>query len=282
MLDGGSRLERRKRLNGLNLSIVDTHAHLDMHQFNRDRAGVIARAQDAGVSTIITVGVNLESSKKAVALAEKYPGVLAAVGCHPHEATTVQKADIDEIGKIARHPRVVAIGEAGLDFYRNYSPRKAQLQVLEWQLELAVKLHLPIIIHCRQAEKDMLNLLRDWTKWYKDPHGQRRGVIHCFSGDTQTARQYLNMGFYLALGAYIGYPNTDNAHSVIRSIPQDRLLVETDCPYLSPQSHRGKRNEPAYLPLTVEMLAQIRNVSFETIARETTQNAHCLFRWGIT
>lgn len=260
--------------------MVDTHAHLDMHQFNRDRAQVIARAQDAGVSTIITVGVNLESSKKAVDLAEKYPGVLAAAGCHPHEATTVQKADIDKIGEIAKHPRVVAIGEAGLDFYRNYSPRGAQLQVLEWQLELAVKLHLPIIIHCRQAEKEMLNLLRDWTKWYKDPHRQRRGVIHCFSGDTQTAQQYLDMGFYLSLGAYIGYPNTGNAHNVIRSIPQDRLLVETDCPYLSPQSYRGKRNEPSYLPLTVEVLANIRGVSFETVARETTQNAHRLFRKG--
>lgn len=260
---------------------MDTHAHLDMHQFNRDRAEVITSAWDAGVGTIITVGVNLESSEKAISLAEKYPGVLAAVGFHPHEATTVQKTDIDQIGEIAKHPRVVAIGETGLDFYRNYSPRTAQLQVLEWQLELAVKLNLPIIIHCRQAEKEMLNLLQDWTKWYKDPHGQRRGVIHCFSGDTPAAQQYLDMGFYLSLGAYIGYPDASNAHSVIRSIPQDRLLVETDCPYLPPQSHRGKRNEPAYLPLTVESLAKIREVSFETVARETTQNALRLFRWGI-
>jgi TatD DNase family protein len=252
-----------------------------MRQFNQDRAEVIARAQDAGVGTIITVGVNLESSQTAISLAEKYPGVLAAVGFHPHEATTVQKADIEQIGEMAKNRRVVAIGETGLDFYRNYSPRSSQLQVLEWQLELAVKLNLPIIIHCRQAEKEMLGLLREWTKWYKDPHGQRRGVIHCFSGDTSAAKEYLDMGFYLALGAYIGYPNTGNAHNVIRSIPQDRLLVETDCPYLPPQIYRGKRNEPAYLPQTVELLARIRDVSFETIARETTRNAYNLFRWGI-
>jgi TatD DNase family protein len=265
----------------MEISIVDTHAHLDMHQFDKDRTQVIARARDAGIGTIITVAVNLESSKRAISLADKYPGIVAAVGFHPHETTTVQKADISQIGELAKHRRVVALGEMGLDFYRDYSPRKAQLQVLEWQLELAAELKLPVIIHCRQAEKEMLSMLRDWTKWYKDPHGQRRGVIHCFSGDSKIAEEYLDMGFYLSLGAYIGYPNTSNAHSVIRNIPLDRLLVETDCPYLPPQSYRGKRNEPAYLRLTVELLANIRGASFETVARETTENAHRLFRWGI-
>lgn len=265
-------------MTGLDLPIVDTHAHLDMDAFDLDRADVIARALDAGVSTIITVGTNLESSKKAVELAEKYPGILAAVGFHPHDVATVGKASIADLAEIAKHPKVVAIGEMGLDFYRNYSPREKQLEVLKWQLDLAVELNLPVIVHCRQAEKNMLDLLRDWVSSNKDPNGEGRGVIHCFSGDSNAARQYLDMGFYLALGAYIGYRASANAHNVIREIPQHRLLVETDCPFLPPQSHRGKRNEPAYLPLTIKILAKIREVPFQTIAGETTQNAYRLFR----
>ncbi len=267
-------------MTGLDLSIVDTHAHLDMNAFDRDLTDVIARALDAGVSTIITVGTNLESSKKAVKLAERYPGILATAGFHPHDVATVNKANITNLAEIAKHPKVVAIGEVGLDFYRNYSPQEKQLEVMEWQLDIAVELNLPIIVHCRQAEKDMLNLLRDWVSRHKICHGQRQGVIHCFSGDSDAARQYLDLGFYLSLGAYIGYPASGNAYSVIRNIPEDRLLVETDCPFLPPQSHRGRRNEPAYLPLTVEALAQIREESSETVARITTENAHRLFRLG--
>ncbi|MFC2059868.1 TatD family hydrolase [Chloroflexota bacterium] len=259
---------------------MDTHAHLTSSAFDADRDESIARAQEAGLSTIINIGVDLESSQKAVSLAEEYPQVLAATGFHPHEATGVQRADIVRIAEMANHPRVVAIGEVGLDYYRDYSPRQAQLQVLEWQLDLAVELNLPVIIHCRQAAKEMLVVLNKWIARHKTGNGQRRGVIHCFMGDSDTAQQYLDMGFYLSLGAYIGYPGSRNAYDVIRGIPQNRLVVETDCPYLSPQSHRGKRNEPAYLPLTVEFLAELRGVSFETLAEETTQNAHCLFGLG--
>ena len=254
---------------------MDTHAHLDADAFDDDRAEVIARAREAGVSTIISAGTDLESSKKAIALAEKHPEVLATVGFHPHGAGTVKEADIASLAEIANHPRVVAIGEAGLDFYRNYSPREAQLQVLKWQLELAMKLDLPIVIHCREAEKDLLALLREWTKRYQERQG--RGVIHCFMGDSDAAQQYLEMGFYLSLGAYIGYPASAYAHDVIRDIPQDRLMVETDCPFLAPQKYRGQRNEPAYVPLTVEVLAEIRGVPLETVARETTENAQRLF-----
>lgn len=262
----------------MKLSIVDTHAHLEMSPFNKDRSQVITRALNSGVSTIITIGTNLESSKKASKLAEDHPEVLATVGFHPHQATRVKEADIANLAEIAQHPRVVAIGEIGLDFHRNYSSSEAQLQVLKWQLELAAKLNLPVVIHCRQAEKDMLALLSDWTSHHKDRNGQPRGVIHCFNGDIDTARQYLNMGFFISLGAYIGYPSSGYMYNVIRSIPQDRLVVETDSPFLPPQSHRGRRNEPAYLPLTVELLAEIRESSPETVARETTQNAHRLFR----
>lgn len=249
-----------------------------MALFKKDRADVIARARDAGVGTIITVGIDLESSRTAIKLAENHVEIVATVGFHPHNVTGVREGDVANLAHMANHSRVVAIGEVGLDFYRRYSPREVQLQVLRWQLELAVKVDLPVVIHCRQAEKDMLPLLRDWALSHKYLKGQPRGVIHCFSGDIDTARQYLDMGFFVSLGAYIGYPASVNMRSVIRSIPRDRLMVETDSPFLPPQSHRGKRNEPAYLPLTVELLAEIRQVSSETIAWETTKNARHLFR----
>jgi len=265
----------------MKLSIVDTHAHLDMAPFNKDRNEVIARALDSGVGTIVTVGIDLESSQRAIELAESHSEVLAAVGFHPNDAAGVRESDIDNLAGIANHSRVVAIGETGLDFYRDKSPREVQLRVLKWQLELAVKLDLPVIIHCRQADRDMLALLRNWTSSHKRPGGKPVGVIHCFSGDIDTARQYLDMGFFISLGAYIGYPSLIHMRSVIKSLPPDRLVVETDSPFLPPQSHRGKRNEPAYLPLTVRLLADIRQVSPETIARETTRNARYLFRSAI-
>jgi len=262
----------------MNFSMIDTHAHLDMAPFDRDRTEVIARARDAGVSMIITVGTDLESSRKAVNLAEKYPEVLATAGFHPHEAARVKKVDMANLAEIAKHPSVVAIGEIGLDFYGNRAPRETQLQALQWQLELAERLDLPVIIHCRQAEQDMLPVLHNWASSDKRPDGQPRGVIHCFSGDIETAQQYLDMGFFISFGAYIGYPSSLHLGNVIRSIPQDRLVVETDCPFLPPQGQRGKRNEPVYLPLTVGVLAKIREVSPETAAKETTRNAHHLFR----
>ncbi len=262
----------------MNTSIVDTHAHLDMNAFDSDRDEVIARAVDTGVSTIITVGIDVKSSKQAIELAERYPEILATVGIHPHEAGRATRADIDSLAEIATHSRVVAIGEVGLDFYRDYSPRKAQLQALAWQLELAAELEMPVVIHSREAHEEMLGILREWTSRSEKSPEQSPGVIHCFSGDSDTARQYLDMGFYLSLGAYIGYPASREAHGVIRSIPRNRLLVETDCPFLSPQKYRGKRNEPSYLPLTVEVLAKIRKEPLETVAGETTENAHRLFR----
>lgn len=259
------------------LSIVDTHAHLDMKEFDKDREEVIARALKASVTTIITVGIDLESSKKAIGLAESHPQILAAVGIHPNDSSSVKKEDIVKLAEMAKHPKVVAIGETGLDFYRNYSPHEKQIEVLKWQLDLAVELNLPIIIHCRQAEKAMLNLLRDWTLNNKGQPEKGRGVIHCFNGDSNAARQYLDMGFYISLGGYIGYPASKNTHSVIKFIPPDRLLVETDCPFLPPQAYRGKRNEPAYVAITAGVLAQIRGMPLETVARETTQNALRLF-----
>jgi TatD DNase family protein len=187
----------------------------------------------------------------------------------------MEDSDVSTLAEMSAHPKVVAIGEIGLDFYRNYSPRPAQLRALKWQLDLAQKLMLPVAIHCRQAEADMVPILKDWTSSYKV---QSPGVIHCFSNDSGDAGQYLDMGFYLALGAYIGYPSMKGMHGIIRDIPEDRLLVETDCPFRPPQSYRGRRNEPSYIPIVVETLAGIRGESPEAIARKTTQNARNLFR----
>jgi TatD DNase family protein len=249
-----------------------------MAAFSEDRADVISRARECGVATIISVGTDLQSSREATRLAESHVGVWAAVGFHPHEAGGVSEPDIASLAQLAGHPRVVAIGEVGLDFYRDYSPREEQLEALKWQLALAAEMALPVVIHCRQAEVQLLPLLRDWASRHEPSGGQPRGVIHCFSGDMDTAGKYLDMGFFISFGAYIGYPASRRNYSMIRSIPWDRLVVETDSPFLPPQDRRGKRNEPAFLPLTVELLAEIRVVSPEQVARETTANARRLFR----
>ncbi|MDD5082985.1 MAG: TatD family hydrolase [Dehalococcoidales bacterium] len=258
--------------------LIDTHAHLDMAPFAKDRSEVIAIARDSGVSIIITVGIDLESSRAAIKLAEDHHEVLATVGFHPHEANRMRETDLTSLAELAHKPRVVAIGEIGLDYYRSKVPPATQLQALQWQLALADRLDLPVIIHCRQAEKDMLPLLHDWSDAHNGRSERPLGIIHCFSGNIEVARQYLAMGFFISVGAYIGYPSSKPLRSVIREIPQNRLLVETDCPFLPPQKHRGQRNEPAYLPLTVTALADIREVSSEIIAQETTRNARNLFR----
>ncbi|MDD4876472.1 MAG: TatD family hydrolase [Dehalococcoidales bacterium] len=264
-------------MNDTDIYIVDTHAHLDMSAFNKDRIDVLNRARDACVKKIITIGINMESSLKAIELAKKHPEILATIGIHPHDATEAEKIDTAKFTEIANHPRVVAIGEIGLDFYRDYSPRELQLQTLKLQLELSVKLELPVIIHCRQAESEMLKLLHDWISLNPKTQKQSPGVIHCFNGGKDALKQYLNMGFYISLGAYIGYPKS-KMQEIIQDIPDDRLVVETDCPFLPPQSHRGKRNEPAYIPFTIELLSKIRNESYEQIAKITTENAYRLFR----
>lgn len=257
------------------ITLVDTHAHLVGDEFDADRDEVIARAHEVGVRTIITIGTDVESAQRSTKLTEKYPDILAVIGVHPHAASMAGEVDINNIARLAEHPKVVAIGEIGLDFYRDYSPRDSQLQVFQWQLDLAARLDLPVVIHCRNAHEKMLDILHNWTDLH--PERQSPGVIHCFMGDIETTRQYLEMGFYLSLAGYITYPVNRNTHDVIRSIPADRLMVETDCPMLTPQRYRGMRNEPAYVRFTVEELAKIRNITLETLAWETTENARRLF-----
>ena len=257
------------------ISIIDTHGHLDGEEFDADRDAVIARAVEAGVSRIITCGTSVEASEKAIALAEKYSQVYAAVGIHPQEIAGVKKADINRIAMLAKHPKVVALGEMGLDFHRSFVYKDDQIQGLKWQLELAGELQLPVIIHNRQATNEMIETLSGWVQ---KSSADSPGVIHCFQENADNAQIFLEMGFYLSFGGYIGYPKSQMA-AVIKTVPQDRLLVETDCPYLPPQKYRGQRNEPAYIALTVEKMAEIRGTSKENVADFTTENAHRLFKF---
>jgi TatD DNase family protein len=260
----------------LKLQVFDTHAHLDMPEFKADRQEVIERAYQAGVETIVTIGIDLESSRQAINLAQQYQGVYAAIGIHPQEAAGVSNEDISELEALAKNPKVVALGEMGLDFYRNKAPHESQFKVFNWQLELADKVTLPIIIHCRQAVPDMLEILGKWSS--ASQLSVPKGIIHCFSGDFATVRKYIDMGFYLALGGYIGYPSSLSFREVIHDMPLEKLVLETDCPFLSPQQYRGKRNEPAYTLLTLQVLAGIKRLSIEEVANRTTANARAVFR----
>ena len=261
----------------MTLNLVDTHAHLDMDDFDSDRDDVLLRAQAAGVKKIVTVGIDTASSKKAIELADKYSWIFPAVGVHPHDARTVEWADISRLRELAAHPKVVAIGEIGLDFYRNISPKEKQLQVVNWQLDLAAELNLPVIIHARQAAYEAISVLSEWVKRKSSPTYSPRGVIHCFSENEDVAKQYLKLGFMISFAGYVSYPSS-KAASIAKSIPIDRIMVETDSPFLPPQGYRGKRCEPAYVAITASVLANAFGITVEEFALKTTENASRLFK----
>ncbi|MDD5189848.1 MAG: TatD family hydrolase, partial [Dehalococcoidales bacterium] len=215
------------------MNITDAHCHLDEDRFDADREETITRALAAGVSRFITVGTDIDSDKKAITLAEKYPPIYAAVGIHPNDSSKATEADFDRLTALAGHAKVVAIGETGLDFYRDYSPRETQIKAFQRHLEIARQMRLPIIIHTRQSTTETTEILKQWVNQTGTPSSSP-GVIHCFSGDWPTAKQYLNLGFYLSFGGYIGYPRSHSLE-VIRQVPLDKLSVETDAPFLPPQ-----------------------------------------------
>jgi len=258
--------------------LIDSHAHLDMKEFDADRDQVIARALAAGVGTIVTVGTDVQSDIRAIALAEKHRQVYAAVGIHPHEADSAAEADIRRLEELAKHPRVVAIGETGLDFYRNYSSREGQYRILQAQLELAAGVGLPVIIHARRAEAEITAVLTEWARRHSYREGTPIGVIHCFSGDASAANRYTELGFYISFPGTVSYPNS-RALQVAKTVPRDRILVETDCPFLTHQKHRGTRNEPAYVRFTAETLAGALGIPLEEFAVQTTNNARALFKF---
>jgi TatD DNase family protein len=260
--------------------LIDSHAHIDLPEFNKDRDQVLARAIEQGVRAVVHVGLDAESSRRSLAMAKKYDGVFVAVGFHPHEAARMKEGDLESLAELTRDSRVVAIGEIGLDFYRNLSPRQSQLEAFQKQLDLAVELSLPVVVHCRQAHKEVYDILKAWVK--AAPADSKRGVIHCFSGDIEMARRYIDLGFYISLAGSVTYPSAGELVEVAREIPLDSLLLETDAPFLAPQAHRGKRNEPAYVALTAGKVAQVRQVSTEVVADGAARNTIELFRLPIS
>ncbi len=252
--------------------LVDTHSHVDARQFAADREAVIAAALEAGVGMLVDAGCDLSSSRAAVDLATAYPGqVFAAVGIHPHDASSYSGEALEELRALAGRPGVVAIGETGLDYYRMLSPREQQLHSLEQQLALARALHLPVILHNRDSHADLMSVLRE--------HGQGlRGVFHCFLGDRQMAETCLAFdGFYLSFAGPLTYRANTALAEVAAWVPLERVLVETDCPYLTPHPFRGRRNEPRHVALVAAKLAELRGLPLEEVARITTRNARALF-----
>ena len=265
--------------------VVDTHAHLASEAFDSDRDEVIARASEAGVAAIVVPASGLAESRAAVALAEANSMVYAAVGVHPHDATSLEADGIQELRRLAMHPRVVAIGEIGLDFYRDYAPHDAQRGTYQAQLALARQVDKPVIIHDREAHREVLSTLRQWAGDSRvPPHHEPYtgdedpvGVLHCFSGNLEMAREAIRLGFYIGVDGPVTYRRASRLRKLVRQLPLDRLLIETDCPYLTPEPHRGQRNEPAYVRFVAQVIAEVRGLPFEEVARATTANARRLF-----
>ncbi|SMO81390.1 TatD family hydrolase [Melghirimyces algeriensis] len=256
--------------------LFDSHAHLNDEQFAKDRAEVIQRAhEEMGVSRILNVGFNRETITATLELAETYDWIYAAVGWHPVDAIDCQPEDLDWIESLADHPKVVAIGEMGLDYHWDKSPKRIQENLFRQQIRLARELNMPIIIHNRKADQDVIRILRE------EKAEEIGGVMHCFGGDWDTAEQCLKMNFMIGLGGPVTFKNAQLPKEIAKRVPLDRLLVETDCPYLAPHPYRGKRNESGYVRLVAEAIAELRGVSLEEIAQRTYENACRLFRIGM-
>ena len=250
--------------------LIDSHTHLQVSQYNKDRDAVLKRAQTAGVATILIIGIDLETSLGAIELADKHENLYATVGMHPHDAKKLTPDVLKTFRELLQHPKVIALGEIGLDYYRNFSPPNVQKDAFQKQLDIAEKMEMPIIIHNRDAYMDILPIL-------ESRQGQIQGVLHCFTGNIELMERSVEIGFHIGIGGIVTYPNAKEMQAVACKVPSDRLLIETDCPWLAPQFHRGKRNEPSYIQAVAEKIAELRNTSVETIGEITTNNFKVLF-----
>lgn len=251
---------------------IDSHAHLDDRKYDRDRYEMLMRAKEQGVCAIINVGYDLPSSRRSLALAEKYDFIYAAAGIHPHDAGTAGEEAFEELKRIAAHPKVVAIGEMGLDYYRDLSPRDVQQEAFRRQIALAGDTGLPVIVHDREAHGDVMRILKE------EKAGEVGGVLHCFSGSWEMAVECMQMGFYISIAGPVTFHNAGRLKDIAARVPADRLLIETDAPYLTPEPHRGKRNESAYVLYVAEEIARLRGITSQELGELAANNTRNLFK----
>ena len=249
----------------------DTHAHLDDKQFKGDQPAVIQRAREAGVGLIVNVGYNVYSARQTIELTKKYDFIYGAVGMHPHDAKTLDDKSYEEIKRMTGQPRIVAVGEIGLDYHWNHSPRDVQQAIFRRMIALAKEVKLPIIIHDREAHQDIFDIIRE------ESAQEVGGIFHCYSGNWPLAKEALKMGFYISIAGPVTFHNANKTLEVVKMAPLEGLLIETDCPYLAPMPYRGKRNEPAYVVKVAEMIAQIKRLPVEKVAEATTNNGKKVF-----
>lgn len=250
--------------------MIDTHAHLQWPDFDKDREQAIERAFTAGIRAIVSIGYDINASREAVRIAENHDGIYAAVGVHPHNAKTLDPQAVGSIRKLAEDPKVVAIGEIGLDYYRDLSPRTQQKEAFRRQMDLAMELEMPVIIHDREAHSDVLQILRMYRN-------NVTGVMHCFSGSLEMAGEAIDLGYLISLAGPVTFPNARKLHQLVQQLPEESVVLETDCPWLAPQSKWGKRNEPAFILETAGKVAELKGIPFDELVEATSRNAKRAF-----
>lgn len=264
------------------MHLTDTHCHLDFARFDLDRGKVIEKAVERGLERILVPGIDLASSQAAIQIAEKYPQVYAAVGVHPNSGKTWEASTLNKLKSIAQHPKVVAIGEIGLDYFRDWTPRDVQKIIFKLQMELAKKLKLPVIIHSRESYNDIFGVITKWHEKLVDVNtelAERSGVFHSYSGNIMQAHNLIDANFYIGISGPVTFKKADSLRQVAAELPLERILIETDSPFLSPHPHRGKRNEPANVYYIAEKIAYIRNITPTQVGEITTENGENLFNW---
>ena len=251
--------------------LFDTHVHLNADQFEDDIEEVIANAKEAGVNKMVVVGFDEKTINKALELVEKYEFIYAAVGWHPVDAVDFEERHLEWIKELSAHPKVVAIGETGLDYHWDKSPKETQKAAFRKQIQLAKEVKMPIIIHNREADRDVVEILKE------ENASEVGGIMHCFAGSLEIAKTCLDMNFYISFGGPVTFKNAKQTKEVAKAIPLDKLLIETDAPFLAPHPFRGKRNEPAYVKLVAEEISRLKEITYEEVAKQTTINANKLF-----
>jgi TatD DNase family protein len=255
------------------MDLIDSHAHVDAAQFADDREAMLERARAAGITTLLAIGSGPEKLDAAIPFAEQHDWIYATVGVHPHEAKELTSAQFEELQRLAQHPRVIAYGEIGLDYFYDHSPRAVQQRVFQEQMEVAAKAKLPIVIHCRDAWADCLDVLD--KVWRSTGLG---GILHCFTSTLEDAKRGLDLGFLISFAGNSTYPKAQGLRDVAKALPLESLLIETDSPYLAPQPYRGKRNEPAYVGEVAKAIGSVRNLAADEVASATAENFRRFFR----